>query len=86
MSVVITIPIYRDFLSATEKVSLMQVKRILGKYPCVFVAPESLVFDYEGLENGIAVERFPILRVLPATASCCSRKSTMNGLRLMIIC
>lgn len=59
MSVVITIPIYRDFLSATEKVSLMQVKRILGKYPCVFVAPESLVFDYEGLENGIAVERFP---------------------------
>lgn len=59
MSVVITIPIYRDFLSTTEKVSLMQVKRILGDYPCVFVAPESLTFDYEGLEDGIAVERFP---------------------------
>lgn len=59
MSVVITIPIYRDFLSTTEKISLRQVKRILGNYPCVFVAPESLVFDYEGLEDGIAVERFP---------------------------
>lgn len=59
MRVVITIPIYRDFLSVTEKVSLMQLKRILGNYPCVFVAPESLVFDYEGLEDGITVERFP---------------------------
>ncbi len=59
MSVVITIPIYRETLSITEKVSLQQLKRILGHYPCVFVAPESLEFDYEGLEDGIVVERFP---------------------------
>ena len=59
MSVVITIPIYRETLSITEKVSLQQLKRILGHYPCAFVAPESLEFDYEGLEDGIVVERFP---------------------------
>ncbi|SFH75809.1 Glycosyltransferase involved in cell wall bisynthesis [Selenomonas ruminantium] len=59
MSVVITIPIYRETLSITEKVSLQQLKRILGHYPCVFVAPESLEFDYEGLEDGVVVERFP---------------------------
>ena len=59
MSVVVTIPIYRNFLSITEKVSLRQLQRILGHYPCVFVAPESLVFDYEGLEDGMTVERFP---------------------------
>ncbi|WP_218150087.1 DUF5672 family protein [Selenomonas ruminantium] len=31
----------------------------MGHYPCVFVAPESLEFDYEGLEDGVVVERFP---------------------------
>lgn len=59
MSVVITIPIYREKLTITEQVSLQQLRRVLGHYPCVFVAPESLHFDYEGLESGIPVERFP---------------------------
>lgn len=59
MSVVITIPIYREDLTITEKISLQQLRRVLGKYPCVFVAPESLKFAYEGLEKDIAVERFP---------------------------
>lgn len=59
MSVVITIPIYRKTLGITEKVSLQQLRKVLGHYPCVLVAPESLDFAYEGLEDGIKVERFP---------------------------
>lgn len=58
MSVVITIPVYREQLTITEKAALQQLRRVLGHYPCVFVAPESLDFDYEGLADGVPVERF----------------------------
>ncbi|MDY6295214.1 MAG: DUF5672 family protein [Schwartzia succinivorans] len=57
-SVVIVIPIYKDKLSPTEVISLKQLNKILGKYPRVFVAPQSLVFDFGSLGEGIAVERF----------------------------
>lgn len=57
--VVICIPISKQELSAFEKVSLKQLNRVLGKYPRVFIAPESLVFDYLEYGVGISVERFP---------------------------
>lgn len=57
-SVVIVIPIYKDKLSPTEVISLQQLNKILGKYPRVFVAPQSLVFDFGSLGEGIGVERF----------------------------
>ena len=57
-SVVIVIPIYKDKLSPTEVISLKQLNKILGKYPRVFVAPESLVFDFGSLGYGIHIERF----------------------------
>jgi len=57
-SVVIVIPIYKDKLSPTEVIALKQLNKILGKYPRVFVAPQSLVFDFGSLGEGIGVERF----------------------------
>ena len=57
-SVVIVIPIYKNNLSPTEIISMQQLNKILGKYPRVFVAPESLVFDFGSLGYGIHIERF----------------------------
>lgn len=59
VSVVICIPIYKNELSVYEQVSLRQLNTVLGKYPRVFIAPESLSFDFGVLGKGIGVERFP---------------------------
>ncbi|MBE6095226.1 MAG: hypothetical protein E7199_07140 [Schwartzia succinivorans] len=40
--VIIVIPIYRETLSVCEQISLSQVRRILGRYPICFVAPEKM--------------------------------------------
>ena len=57
--VVICIPIYRAELSVFEQVSITQLNKVLGKYPRVFFAPESLEFDFGELGKGVGVERFP---------------------------
>ena len=57
-SVVIVIPIYKNILSQTEKVSLQQLNNVLGRYTRVFVVPESLGFDFGDLGGGIRIERF----------------------------
>lgn len=51
--VVIVIPVYKDTLNEFEKISLMQVKKVLGKYPIIFVAPEGVKFSYFSEGNGI---------------------------------
>lgn len=57
-SVVIVIPAYKDKLSRWEEISLLQMNRILGKYPRVFVAPESLTIKY-GVKYNCRTVRFP---------------------------
>lgn len=57
--IVIVVPTYKKTLSYLEKISLTQLQRILGDYPKVFYAPESLEFDYGSLSAGFSVERFP---------------------------
>ena len=57
--VVIVIPVYKKKLSLTEQASLLQVQKIWGKYPRVFMAPEGLDFDYGPMMDGFTVERFP---------------------------
>lgn len=56
--IVICIPVYKKKLSPLEEISLIQLNRILGKYRRVFVAPESLQFDYGSLGKDIGTERF----------------------------
>lgn len=57
--VVICIPIYKNSLTVYEQASLQQLNKVLGKYLRVFIAPESLKFDYGAIGNGIKIERFP---------------------------
>ncbi len=57
--VVICIPIYKNTLSPLEKASLKQLNKILGNYPRVFFAPETLDFDFGIYGEGIQIERFP---------------------------
>lgn len=51
--VAIVIPVYQGTLSETERISLRQCQRILGKYPIYIIAPENLdthfISDY--IEN-----------------------------------
>lgn len=57
--VVIGIPIYKKELNELEKISLQQVCKILYKYPIVFIASDSLTFDY-GIEyQHFKIEKFP---------------------------
>lgn len=57
--VVIGIPIYKQKLTEFEKISLQQVNKILNKYPRVFIAPQSLQFQYGKDTENIFIERFP---------------------------
>ena len=56
--VIIVVPIYRPELRETERMSLLQLQRVLGDYPRVFLAPASLSFDFGALGRGFGVERF----------------------------
>lgn len=58
--VAVVIPTYKEELDEFEKISLAQVRKVLGKYPIVFVAPEGKFFSYfEPTDNVAAVdERF----------------------------
>lgn len=42
----VVIPTYKEKLNEFEKISLAQVKKVLGKYPIIFVAPEGKIFSY----------------------------------------
>lgn len=57
--VVVVIPIYKLILTENEKISLKQLNKILGdKYNIVFIAPESLSFDYGNEYNYFKIERY----------------------------
>ena len=57
--VIVCVPIYKNTLSAVEWASLRQLNKILGKYQRVFVAPQSLNFDFGDEGKSFRVERFP---------------------------
>ena len=57
--VIVCVPIYKNTLSAFERASLRQLNKILGKYQRVFVAPQSLDFDFGDEGESFRVERFP---------------------------
>ena len=57
--VIVCVPIYKNTLSAVEWASLRQLNKILGKYQRVFVAPQSLEFDFGNVGEFFRVERFP---------------------------
>lgn len=42
----VVIPTYKEKLNEFEKISLAQVRKVLGKYPIIFVAPEGKIFSY----------------------------------------
>lgn len=56
--VVIVVPTYKETLEYVEQVSLCQLQRVLGAYPKVFIAPEGLKINYNGLEKGFSTEFF----------------------------
>ena len=57
--VIVCVPIYKNTLSAVEWASLRQLNKILEKYQRVFVAPQSLEFDFGNVGEFFRVERFP---------------------------
>ena len=57
--VIVCVPIYKNTLSTFEMASLRQLNKILGKYQRVFVAPQSLEFDFGDEGEFFCVERFP---------------------------
>lgn len=56
--VMIVVPVYKAQLNVEEKISLQQLRRMLGHYPICFAAPESLATDFDGMGNGIKCERW----------------------------
>ena len=50
--VAVVIPTYKEELNELEKISLAQVKKVLGKYPLIFVAPEGKNLSYLEQSNG----------------------------------
>ena len=55
--VAVVIPTYKEELDEFEKISLAQVRKVLGKYPIVFVAPEEKIFPY--LKQNDLIAQFP---------------------------
>lgn len=55
--VAVVIPTYKTELSPLEQISLTQCRKILGKYPIIFVAPEGKNFPYIAPNEMIA--QFP---------------------------
>lgn len=42
----VVIPVYKEDINELEQISLSQVRKVLGKYPLIFVAPEGKNFSY----------------------------------------
>lgn len=55
--IAVVIPTYKEELDEFEKISLAQVRKILDKYPLVFVVPEGKNFSYFNRDNIIV--QFP---------------------------
>jgi len=55
--VAIVIPVYREFLSETEQVSLRQLDKVLREYPKVFLMPNSLKGNFLKSENNYKILR-----------------------------
>lgn len=55
--VVIVVPLYKIELSKLENISLMQLYRVLGKYPIVYACPEKMRTTLSG--SALTVEFFP---------------------------
>ncbi|MBQ3725997.1 MAG: hypothetical protein IJR52_02785 [Selenomonadaceae bacterium] len=55
--VAVVIPVYKEEIDDLEKISLAQARKILGKYPFVFVAPEGKKISYA--ESGDSILYFP---------------------------
>lgn len=50
---VVVIPLYKEFLSTYEQISLMQCNKVLKQYKKVFICPQGLNYSsYEDLLNG----------------------------------
>lgn len=57
--VAVVVPIYRDQLSEFEEISLRSIVSVLGKYPLVFVKPQTLKLERVGrLFPGLSEENF----------------------------
>ena len=52
--VAVVVPVYKEELNEFEKISLSQARKILGKYPLVFVAPEGKNFSYFAPKDFVA--------------------------------
>lgn len=55
--VAVVIPTHKEELDEFEKISLAQVRKVLGKYPLIFAVPEGKNFSF--LETGDLVAQFP---------------------------
>lgn len=55
--VAVVIPVYKEQFSETERISLEQEQKVLGKYPLIFIAPEGAKLPE--LPEGSKVFRFP---------------------------
>ncbi len=55
--VAVVIPIYKEEIDELEKISLARVRKVLGCYPIIFVAPEGKNFSY--IEPGEILVQFP---------------------------
>lgn len=59
-NVVIVIPIYRQYLTKTERMSLVQCINILNKYDIVLVCPKTLnLEEYKNINKSFLIQRFP---------------------------
>ncbi len=50
--VVIVIPVYKDCLSELEKISLLQLQKMLGEFDKIFIKPDSLEVDFSEIVPG----------------------------------
>ena len=57
LKVAVVIPTYKEDLTPLEKISLAQCRKVLGRYPLIFFAPEGKIFSY--FEPGDMVVHFP---------------------------
>lgn len=55
---IVVVPVYQTELSATERASWTQVRRVLSAYDICLLAPESLIVAGSVWDDGIRVERF----------------------------
>ena len=57
LKVAVVIPTHKEELTPLEKISLAQCRKVLGRYPLIFFAPEGKIFSY--FEPGDMIAHFP---------------------------